>query len=341
MNSPLVSIITPSYNRADVVRETADSILGQSYPHWEWMIVDDGSTDNSWEILQAIAKEDPRIHLLKRDREPKGACCCRNIGVLSCRGDYLLFLDTDDILAPSCLEQRVQAAMQHPDKDFLIFPMLMFRMKVDDMNVYWNINTDEDDLERFLSGDSICQGTGTFWKRESFMKTGLWGEQLKLWQDVELHVRILLMGMTYVKCMDMHPDIYLRVSYVSISRTGFHSPEKIESRIWIMASTLEKMIELQLKDRYKDALRHMFTDIFFSAANGRQLILSDRLLHLESFWHLFDTQERRAFRTYSFMQRYRLYKIQSLKRLLTERITYFVPPRISRIGTVPYLSTVR
>lgn len=341
MDSPIVSIITPSYNRADVVRETADSILGQTYPHWEWMIVDDGSTDGSWEILQTIAKEDPRIRLLKRDRQPKGACCCRNIGVLSCTGDYLLFLDTDDILAPNCLEQRVNAALQHTDKDFLIFPMLMFRMKVDDMNLYWNIDTAEDDLERFLSGDAICQGTGTFWKKESFLKTGLWDEQLMLWQDVELHLRILLMGMTYAKCMDMRPDIYLRVSYVSISRTGFHSPEKIDSRIRVMASTMEKMIQLQLNTRYKDALRHMFTDIFFSAANGRQLVLSDRLLTLESFWGLFDRKERRSFRMYSFMQRYRLYRIQSLKKYFTEQIMTFVPPRTSRIGKVPYLSSVK
>jgi glycosyltransferase involved in cell wall biosynthesis len=60
------------------------------------MIVDDGSTDDSWEVLTAIARTDDRIRLLRRERGPKGACTCRNIGVTESRGSHLLFLDTDD-----------------------------------------------------------------------------------------------------------------------------------------------------------------------------------------------------------------------------------------------------
>src|SRR4051812_10244156 len=77
----VVSIITPSYNRANLVTETAESILAQTYPHWEWMIVDDGSTDNSWEVLQELSRKDSRIKIFQRDRGPKGVCVCRNIAV--------------------------------------------------------------------------------------------------------------------------------------------------------------------------------------------------------------------------------------------------------------------
>src|SRR4051812_28957052 len=108
-----------------MVGETAASIFAQTYPNWEWMIVDDGSTDNSWEVLQGFAANDSRVRIFQRDREPKGACTCRNIAVEKATGDYVIFLDTDDLLATFCLEQRVKAMDEHPDCDFVIFPMLL------------------------------------------------------------------------------------------------------------------------------------------------------------------------------------------------------------------------
>lgn len=334
---PVVSIITPSYNRADVVRETADSILAQTYPHWEWMIVDDGSTDGSWDLLASIARTDDRIRLLPRDREPKGACTCRNIGVMRSTGSHLLFLDTDDILAPTCLERRVAAAAAAPESDFVVFPMLMFRMRPHDMNLLWNTDSEADELERFLTGDAICQGTGTLWRKESFVRAGMWDESLILWQDVELHLRSLLSGMVFTKRMDLPPDVYLRVSYVSISRTGFHSPEKIDSRIRVLTATVDRIVGKGLIERYRGALRHMFTDIFLSAANGRQAVLVGRLMTMEAGWGLFLSSERRVFRGYAVMQLYRLYKLTALKRYLTNRIRSFVPLRASSIGKVAYV----
>ena len=125
MSNPLISIITPSFNRSEIIHETAESVFNQTYPHWEWIIVDDGSTDNSWEILQGYASIDPRVRIYKRDRDPKGGAACRNIAVEKCSGDYLVFLDTDDILASFCLEQRVSAFMEDPTRDFILFPMLL------------------------------------------------------------------------------------------------------------------------------------------------------------------------------------------------------------------------
>jgi len=336
MRQPVVSIITPSYNRADVVRETADSILAQTYPHWEWVIVDDGSTDGSFDLLASMARTDERIRLLRRDREPKGACTCRNIGVLRSKGSHLLFLDTDDILSPHCLERRVAAAAAAPESDFIIFPMLMFRSRLDDMNLLWNTDSGVDDLERILSGDAICQGTGTLWRKDSFVRVGMWDESLVLWQDVELHLRSLLSGLVYTKRMDLPPDVYLRVSYVSISRTGFHSPEKIDSRIRVLGSTIDQMVGQGLMERYRTALRHMYTDIFLSAANGRQAALLGRLRTLEAGWGLFLSSERRVFQAYAIMQIFRLYKFSALKRYLTGRIRSFVPQCPSNIGKVAY-----
>ena len=173
MSDNIISIITPSFNRADIIHETAASIFSQTYPHWEWVIVDDGSTDNSWAKLEEYAAKDARVKIFKRDREPKGACACRNIAVEKSTGDYLIFLDTDDLVASFCLQQRMETMQQYPDCDFVIFPMLLFKEKPDDLKLLWNIDKPADDIDRILQGDAVCQGTGTLWKKSSFVDIGM------------------------------------------------------------------------------------------------------------------------------------------------------------------------
>ncbi|MBZ0097708.1 MAG: glycosyltransferase family 2 protein, partial [Taibaiella sp.] len=250
MNNPRISIITPSFNRADVVEETARSIFNQSYSDWEWVIVDDGSTDNSWAVLESFARRDSRVKIYRRDREPKGACTCRNIGVEKSTGDYLLFLDTDDVLASYCLSNRLSAMQEDPGYDFIIFPMLLFKKKVDDLKLLWNIDKAEDDLLRVLKGDAICQGTGTLWKKQSFQKVGMWNEELKLWQDVELHIRSFLFPVRYKKRMDMDPDVYLRISDDSLSRVSYHSEPKLHSRIKVYKYAIEHISVQQQLSKY-------------------------------------------------------------------------------------------
>jgi len=87
VDNPLVSIITPSLNCADIIHETAASIFSQTYPYWEWVIVDDGNRDNSLENLEECEAKDEQVKIFKRDREPKGAFACRNIAVEKSTGD--------------------------------------------------------------------------------------------------------------------------------------------------------------------------------------------------------------------------------------------------------------
>ena len=67
------------------------------------------------------------------------------------------------------------------------------------------------------------------WKKESFIKAGMWSEHLLLWQDIELHLRALLQHVMYVKRFDLQPDVFIRISDVSISRTGYQSLPKFLS----------------------------------------------------------------------------------------------------------------
>ena len=79
--SDLVSIIIPTYNREHLIGETLNSIIAQTHTNWECIVVDDGSTDNTEEVLKNYKEKDKRFIFLKRpDNLPKGANTCRNIG---------------------------------------------------------------------------------------------------------------------------------------------------------------------------------------------------------------------------------------------------------------------
>lgn len=97
----LISIIVPVYNSAKVVKRCIDSIINQNYSNWELIIVNDGSTDSSLSICEEYEKIDKRIHIV--DKENGGVSSARNRGILQAKGNYICFVDSDDLIEPSFL----------------------------------------------------------------------------------------------------------------------------------------------------------------------------------------------------------------------------------------------
>lgn len=112
---PLVSVITPTYNAAKFIRNTIDSVKQQTYPHWELLLIDDCSTDETVQIIQEELK-DSRIHLITLTHNG-GAAVARNTGITAAKGRYIAFLDSDDLWLPQKLEKQVQF-MQEKDIAF-------------------------------------------------------------------------------------------------------------------------------------------------------------------------------------------------------------------------------
>lgn len=102
---PKVSVIMPCFNASKYLGEAIESVQFQSYKDWELLIVDDGSTDNSREIVRDYITRDYRIHLIEQPNS--GACQARNNGIEHARGEYIKFLDADDFLTLDCLENQV------------------------------------------------------------------------------------------------------------------------------------------------------------------------------------------------------------------------------------------
>lgn len=106
MNQPLVSVITPVYNAADWLEKTIRSVLDQTWPDFELILIDDGSEDDSVAIIGQFMSVDKRIVLLQQKKN-KGVAAARNKGLLQARGRYICFLDADDLWLPHKLEHQL------------------------------------------------------------------------------------------------------------------------------------------------------------------------------------------------------------------------------------------
>ncbi len=119
-HSPRVSVVVPCYNYGRFVAEAIGSILAQTYQDFEVIVVDDGSTDNTPEVLRGIT--DPRVRVLRK--ENGGCASARNAGRELARGEFLTFLDADDLWRPTFLERQVAVLDAEPEVSFCFTDMV-------------------------------------------------------------------------------------------------------------------------------------------------------------------------------------------------------------------------
>ncbi|CAN5521514.1 hypothetical protein BH23BAC1_BH23BAC1_15550 [soil metagenome] len=257
----IVSIIIPVFNRKSIVIETLDFLISQTYTHWEAILVDDGSTDGTLEILKDYNKNDNRIKIFTRNRPPKGAQTCRNIGLEKSTGNYIIFLDSDDLLASYCLEQRIRYMEENPEMDFAVFPIIIFDKEPIDTLKYWNIFTDERDLDRFIRYDVVWQTSSPIYKR-TFVQKLNWDELLISGQDWDYHVKALALNPTYEKVNTL-PDCFIRRDSSDRISYRFFDPPEIMNR----AISLQMIYNLlKKKNLWKKKYNIPYTILYFSLA---------------------------------------------------------------------------
>src|SRR3712207_793010 len=112
-NTPLVSVVIPCYNQAHFLGEAIESVLAQSYPNFEIIVVDDGSPDNTSEVARSY----PEVRLVRQENQ--GLSGARNAGLACSEGEYVVFLDADDRLLPEALETHLKYLEAHPERAFV------------------------------------------------------------------------------------------------------------------------------------------------------------------------------------------------------------------------------
>lgn len=175
---PLVSVIIPVYNNSKMIGEAIDSIFAQDYPHLEIIVVDDGSTDNIRQVVKAYSD----VHYIyKKNGGPASA---RNIGIKNSKGDYITFLDADDLYPINRISPQVQYALGHPDclvvKYLVQYQYLSSKKKHISKNL--NLNNDATIFSSNLGA--------ILFKKEIFEKIGLLNESMRFAEDVEFLSRV-------------------------------------------------------------------------------------------------------------------------------------------------------
>ena len=115
MLNPLVSIIMAAFNSEVYISESIKSVVDQSYSNWELLIINDGSSDNTLNVSKSFS--DSRIRIF--DQKNMGVSAARNVGLINMTGQYLCFLDADDVMPKNSIKSRMNIFHQYPDISFI------------------------------------------------------------------------------------------------------------------------------------------------------------------------------------------------------------------------------
>lgn len=231
-----LSIIMPVFNHRDDVATMIDSILANDYADWELLAVDDGSAPDTKDMLNGYAQKDSRIRVVCRDRQPKGAQTCRNIGLDTACGEYAVFFDSDDYITPYCLRQRVETIAAHPECDFMVFPSGIYQadrfLAIASPYVY-GYNIYKDDIAQFASRQLPFIVWNNIYRTSALRKSGVrWDENLLSLQDADFNISAIASGMKYKYADDARPDYGYRTGSVSSVSKNIMGNSHIQSHLY-------------------------------------------------------------------------------------------------------------
>ena len=195
MNNPLISIIIPAYNRADLIGKTLNSILAQTYTNWECIVVDDGSTDNTKKVVQRYVDKDPRFILVDRpDTHKPGGNGARNYGFEISKGEYIQWFDSDDLMHENHLEEKVNYLIANPGKDYVVCKVQFVR---NNKTVGYSNIISKNVLNDFVRGTLSFMVCGPLWDKGFLSNRKLFDESLVRHQESEFYLRLLLKSDRY------------------------------------------------------------------------------------------------------------------------------------------------
>jgi len=190
---PLVSVLMPVYNAASYLTEAVESIRAQTFGDFEFIAVDDGSTDRSLAILQQFAKEDSRIKIVSRPNT--GIVGALNDGLAVARGEFVARMDSDDIAAQNRFEKQLAAMQSDPGCVALGSAVLFTDPEGHPLKVYrptLSHASIEEELARG-NGGALIHPTVLF-RRKALVQCGGYREQYNYIEDLDLYVRLLEVG---------------------------------------------------------------------------------------------------------------------------------------------------
>lgn len=251
-HQPLVSVYTPTFDAADYLRQTYQSLRDQSYPNWEWVVVDDHSADGTWQLLEALAREDERVRPFRSGKHLGKIGQAKGIATRLARGEYLVELDHDDLLTDFALAEIVRAFGKCPDVGMVYSNCCSFYedgsfQKFDDdfwsqryrfaqyRDKSWLECVNPDIYDRFGANHTdqfawfltVGPHHVRAFRATTFRELGGYNERLPVADDWDLYARFFLRS----KCLHIDKMLYLYRYRDNFANTTFRKNQEIQEHL--------------------------------------------------------------------------------------------------------------
>jgi len=223
MVTPLVSIITPSYNQCLFLEQTILSVFNQSYNNIEYIVIDGGSTDKSVDILH---KYTDRLAYWVSEPD-RGQAHAVNKGLSAAKGEILGWINSDDILLPTTVQRAVEVFEQEPDVDVVYGRV----DRIDETGRILPTPVLPKDQVTFDSsnafGECVVNQAGAFWRRSVMEKAGMLNEDLQYSMDGEFWIRLLLAGANFKRLQETVAQFRLSSNSKTVGQTALMAEEGV------------------------------------------------------------------------------------------------------------------
>ena len=311
--NPIVSVIIPTYNRGYVIWETLDSVLNQTYSNWECIVVDDGGDDNTDELIEKYIAKNNRFKYVKRPVDLiKGVSSCRNYGVDISKGEFVIFLDSDDILASWALGNRLKYFRQYPNNDFLVFSTQFFDNNIFNKKNVFNIDPVKENRENylllFLKYQFPWTVMSSIWKKNILLKNKFRND-LQLLEDIIFHIEILFNSDVKFKRIKEIDNFY-RIPNWGKNNTTDSIDKMFDSVSYLLKNYNYKIAQdKKLKDNFSRFVKIIYKIILQSNKTNQQ---KREMLNFFVKYNYITFKERLLFKIFSIVYRYKLNKIKNI-----------------------------
>ena len=286
-NTSLVSVIIPTYNRAHLIRRSVQSVLNQTYKNLELIVVDDGSTDNTKEVIESI--DDKRIVYIKQENQ--GASAARNTGIDLAKGKYIAFQDSDDIWHSNKLKKQIDVLNKNNADVVFCKAFILGTLRKKKVPYFFK--------EGFLDKTQTALGisTQTVVGKKDIFVNNKFDKEKRFLDDFELLSRLIKKGYS-LYCMDEALVDYDR------------QPNSIASNHEKHIQTLEKMLQKErylLEDLSATSLELLARFVFEEASTVKDKSTRKKALNLA-----FEISNSKKTKMQYFFYKFYIYKIREL-----------------------------
>ena len=198
---PLVSVLMPLNNKASYVAEAIESVLNQTYPNIELIIIDDGSTDESFDVAKQFVSD--KVQLYRQAN--RGVSAARNVAFKYSKGDFIQYLDADDILDSRKIEEQVNILRGYPDSALATAKRYYFQKEIDKIwqpNEILILEKNYDNMPAFLLDEVANSILPHSWliPRSLIEKAGKWDESMTIFEDRDFYLRLVPLASKIIYC---------------------------------------------------------------------------------------------------------------------------------------------